>query len=142
MPGEFILSIDQGTTNTKALLVDRRGEAVFRASMTLGILRPQRGFVEQDPVEIWKSVLDCCKRSARGMRESPVRQSQESQSATSVRLLLHGGRALMKTEKRLRESRLRAPSRGNAGGLLRFAIGWRFTVRRSAKRQGCRLIRW
>jgi glycerol kinase len=70
MPGEFILSIDQGTTNTKALLVDRRGEAVFRASMTLGILQPQAGFVEQDPVEIWNSVVAVAMECARYAHES------------------------------------------------------------------------
>jgi glycerol kinase len=70
MPGEFILSIDQGTTNTKALLVDHSGEAVFRASMPLGILQPRHGFVEQDPVEIWKSVLAVAMECARYARES------------------------------------------------------------------------
>ena len=58
MPDELILTIDQGTTNTKALLVDRLGKAVFKASRPLQLLQPQRGFVEQDPVEIWNSVRE------------------------------------------------------------------------------------
>ena len=33
---EFILAIDQGTTNTKALLFDRQGRAVFKASAAVG----------------------------------------------------------------------------------------------------------
>lgn len=70
MPGEFILSIDQGTTNTKALLVDRRGEAVFRVSVPLEISQPQASFVEQDPVEIWKSVLTVAMECASYARES------------------------------------------------------------------------
>jgi glycerol kinase len=57
MSGECILAIDQGTTNTKALLVDRAGHTVFRTSTPLEILQPQPGFVEQDPLELWRSVL-------------------------------------------------------------------------------------
>jgi len=58
MPGECILAIDQGTTNTKALLVDREGRAVFRTAVPLAILQPQPGFVEQDPLALWQSVVD------------------------------------------------------------------------------------
>jgi glycerol kinase len=57
MPG-LILAIDQGTTNTKALLVARDGKPVFRASVPLPLLIPQPGFVEQDPIALWDSVLD------------------------------------------------------------------------------------
>ena len=57
MSGECILAIDQGTTNTKALLVDHAGHTVFRTSTPLEILQPQPGFVEQDPLELWRSVL-------------------------------------------------------------------------------------
>jgi len=56
MAGECILAIDQGTTNTKALLVDRQGRTVFRTSAPLEILQPQAGFVEQDPLALWQSV--------------------------------------------------------------------------------------
>jgi glycerol kinase len=54
----FILAIDQGTTNTKALLVNREGEVAFRASAPLRLLHLQPDFVEQDPLLIWQSVLD------------------------------------------------------------------------------------
>jgi glycerol kinase len=57
MPSEWILAIDQGTTNTKALLTDREGDSVYRASAALDILQPQPGFVEQDPIAIWESVV-------------------------------------------------------------------------------------
>jgi glycerol kinase len=50
MAGEWILAIDQGTTNTKALLVDRKGEIVHRVSAPVEILQPQAGWVEQDPL--------------------------------------------------------------------------------------------
>ncbi|MGB6719298.1 MAG: FGGY family carbohydrate kinase, partial [Terracidiphilus sp.] len=57
MAGEWILAIDQGTTNTKALLADREGRTVFRTSVPLEILQPQPGFVEQDPLALWQSVV-------------------------------------------------------------------------------------
>ena len=53
----FILAIDQGTTNTKALLVDRSGAPVFRASASVPLLHTSKGFVEQDPTLLWDSVL-------------------------------------------------------------------------------------
>jgi len=58
MAGEWILAIDQGTTNTKALLVDREGRIAHRASAALEILQLQPGFVEQDPLALWRSVVD------------------------------------------------------------------------------------
>jgi glycerol kinase len=56
MPDQVILSIDQGTTNTKALLIDRKGEPVFRTFKAVDLLQPQPGFLEQDPIELWQSV--------------------------------------------------------------------------------------
>jgi glycerol kinase len=51
-----ILAIDQGTTNTKAVLVDSAGAIVARASVPLSIAYPRPAWVEQDPEEIWRSV--------------------------------------------------------------------------------------
>ena len=56
MASEWILAVDQGTTNTKALLFDREGKAKFKASRSVALLQPQPGYVEQDPVAIWRSV--------------------------------------------------------------------------------------
>ncbi len=53
---QLILAVDQGTTNTKAVLVDRTGAVVARASRPLPISFPQPGWVEQDPQALWESV--------------------------------------------------------------------------------------
>jgi glycerol kinase len=58
MAGEWILAIDQGTTNTKALLFNREGGCDFRTSVPVEILQPQPGWVEQDPIALWQSVVD------------------------------------------------------------------------------------
>jgi glycerol kinase len=53
----LILAVDQGTTNTKALLIDRAGAPVFRTSSPVSLLARDGGFVEQDPMELWSSAL-------------------------------------------------------------------------------------
>lgn len=60
MASELILAIDQGTTNTKALLVDRSGAPVFRTSASLRLSTSREGLVEQDPIELWDSVVSAC----------------------------------------------------------------------------------
>ena len=57
MRAGLILAIDQGTTNTKALLMNRGGEAVFRCTAPVGLIHPRAGFVEQDPELLWLSVV-------------------------------------------------------------------------------------
>jgi len=52
----LILAIDQGTSSTKCLLVDRQGAVVARGSAPLGERHPAPGWVEQDALEIWASV--------------------------------------------------------------------------------------
>jgi glycerol kinase len=55
---KLILAIDQGTTNTKVLLVDRTGRVRARASRPLSIAFPQPGWVEQDARALWRSVSE------------------------------------------------------------------------------------
>jgi glycerol kinase len=58
MKPRHILAIDQGTTNTKALLVDDAGRILARASSPLTTTYPQPGWAEQSAVAIWASVQD------------------------------------------------------------------------------------
>lgn len=51
----LILAIDQGTTNTKTLLVSREGKPVFRTSVNVELLQ-RGGLLEQDPLALWDSV--------------------------------------------------------------------------------------
>jgi glycerol kinase len=87
MASEWILAIDQGTTNTKALLVDREGRTVYRASAPLEILQPQPGFVEQDPLALWQSVvqvISACVRHAQSERGSIAGIAITNQRETAV----------------------------------------------------------
>ncbi|HWK29204.1 MAG TPA: FGGY family carbohydrate kinase [Solirubrobacter sp.] len=53
---DHILAIDQGTSATKAVLVDAAGTIVARATAPVSLSTPRAGWVEQDANEIWASV--------------------------------------------------------------------------------------
>ena len=52
------MSIDQGTTGSTALLLSPSGQILGRANHEFPQHFPKPGWVEHDPEEIWKSVLD------------------------------------------------------------------------------------
>ncbi len=53
----YILSIDQGTTSSRAILFNHKGNIMFEKSREIKQYYPNIGWVEQSPEEIWKSVL-------------------------------------------------------------------------------------
>ena len=53
-----ILAIDQGTTNTKVLLVNPAGAVIARASRPLKLSFPHPAWVEQDATVLWQSVRE------------------------------------------------------------------------------------
>jgi glycerol kinase len=55
---ELLLAIDQGTSATKAVLVDSGGAVVATASAPVGTSHPRPGWVEQSAAEIWRSVRE------------------------------------------------------------------------------------
>ena len=59
MPDDgLILALDQGTTSSRAVLVDRGGRIVAMAQQDLTQHFPRPGWVEQDPGEIWATQRD------------------------------------------------------------------------------------
>jgi glycerol kinase len=52
----YLLGIDQGTTQTTAVVVDERGSLVARRAVQLPTRFPQPGWVEQDPQQILDAV--------------------------------------------------------------------------------------
>ena len=55
---DYIMAIDQGTTGTTVLLVDRSSKVVGKGYREFPQYFPLAGWVEHDPVEIWQSTLD------------------------------------------------------------------------------------
>ena len=62
MNKQYILSVDQGTSGTKALVADEAGEVLARATEPLKTYYLDRGFVEQQPEEIFQNVLSCVQK--------------------------------------------------------------------------------
>ena len=56
----YILSIDQGTTSTRALLFDESGAPMRVRQKELQQIYPRDGWVEHDPEEIWEATVDVC----------------------------------------------------------------------------------
>jgi len=55
-----LLGIDQGTTQTTAVIVNEMGEMVAKNSAQLPARFPQAGWVEQDPSDIVRTVKEAC----------------------------------------------------------------------------------
>ncbi len=57
-----ILSIDQGTTSSRAMVFDAAGNPLGIAQKEFAQHYPRDGWVEHDPEEIWSSTLEVCRR--------------------------------------------------------------------------------
>lgn len=55
---KYILSFDQGTTSSRAILFDNQAQIVAVAQKEFTQIFPQPGWVEHDPEEIWHSQWD------------------------------------------------------------------------------------
>lgn len=79
-----VLAIDQGTSSTKALLVDGAGAVVARGSAPVAASYPRPGWVEQDATEIWESVVtavDRCLAAGGGVEPSAIAVTNQRESA-------------------------------------------------------------
>ena len=55
--GQYIMALDQGTTNSRTLIFNRAGEIVSSSQREFKQIYPRPGWVEHDPEEIWASQL-------------------------------------------------------------------------------------
>lgn len=69
----YILSIDQGTTSTRAILFDKSSNIIAMASEEIKQIYPKPGWVEHNPNQIWVSVLAVM---ARVLLEASVKASE------------------------------------------------------------------
>ena len=63
MPEHYLLALDQGTSSSRAILYDQKGAVLGSAQKPITMKHPQDGWVEQDPEEIWASILDVGRRA-------------------------------------------------------------------------------
>jgi len=66
---KYILSIDQGTTGTRAVVYDKNVRPVVSSYQEFKQYFPKPGWVEQDPLDIWGSVVNTIRKV---MKEVPA----------------------------------------------------------------------
>jgi glycerol kinase len=76
----IILAIDQGSGSTKALAIDTSGNVIAQAEVKVATTFPQTGWVEQDPEEIWQSVITASKEITSAHKISAVGLSIQRES--------------------------------------------------------------
>ena len=54
---KYVMALDQGTTSSRCILFDKKGNICSVAQKEFGQIYPKPGWVEHDPMEIWASQL-------------------------------------------------------------------------------------
>ncbi len=57
MTEKYIMALDQGTTSSRCIIYNKKGDQISVAQKEFTQYFPQAGWVEHDPVEIWESQL-------------------------------------------------------------------------------------
>jgi glycerol kinase len=65
---DLVVAVDQGTSSTKAVVVDRRGRIVRAARFPVSMRHPAPGWSEQDANELWSSVRDSLAEVVEGIQ--------------------------------------------------------------------------
>lgn len=84
MSDRLILAIDQGTTNTKAVVLDSEGRIIARASAPMEVTYPRPGWAEQSADHIWQSVRTVIADAFRQVREPIAALAISNQRETIV----------------------------------------------------------
>ncbi|MCA9775773.1 MAG: glycerol kinase GlpK [Candidatus Eremiobacteraeota bacterium] len=67
----YILALDQGTSSSRALLFDSKGEVVALAQKEFTQHYPKPGWVEHDPIEIWDTQLEVARKALAEVGANP-----------------------------------------------------------------------
>lgn len=85
--GPLLLAIDQGTTSSRAILFSADLEILDVQQKELALHYPHKGWVEQNPEDIWNDTLEVCQRvlrNAPGGAESIAAIGITNQRETSI----------------------------------------------------------
>jgi glycerol kinase len=80
----YILSLDQGTTSSRAMLFDHAGSVVAVEQAEFAQIFPQPGWVEHDAQEIWQSQLKTAQNCLKKASNRPIDQSIRAQAAPDL----------------------------------------------------------
>ncbi len=67
----YILSLDQGTTSSRALIFNQNQDIVGLGQFPFKQIYPQSGWVEHDPIEIWQTTLNAAKAAIKSAKITP-----------------------------------------------------------------------
>ena len=73
MKKRYILTFDQGTTGSRALIIDQTGKIMGDAYREINQIYPQPGWVEHDPIQIWETSMRCAEEV---FEQSTIRPSE------------------------------------------------------------------
>jgi glycerol kinase len=73
----MILTIDEGTTSTRALVIDNQGKILGIKQKEITQFFPQPGWVEHDPIEIWQASLESCRTLLKDLLSSKTITSSD-----------------------------------------------------------------
>ena len=59
----YLLALDQGTSSSRSIVFDEHGHIVAQAQAELPQIYPQPGWVEHDPLEIWRTQLSTAREA-------------------------------------------------------------------------------
>jgi len=71
----YLLALDQGTSSSRSIVFDARGRIVAQAQQELPQIFPRPGWVEHDPMEIWRGQLATARQAlaSAGLKASDIR---------------------------------------------------------------------
>lgn len=79
-----LLSIDQGTTSSRAILFSKEADILDVSQKELTLHYPNKGWVEQDAHDIWHDTLSCCKKILDRAQQKPKAIGITNQRETTV----------------------------------------------------------
>ena len=65
---KYVMALDQGTTSSRCILFDKKGNICSVAQKEFEQIYPKPGWVEHDPMEIWASQLSVATEAIRERR--------------------------------------------------------------------------
>ncbi len=71
----YLLALDQGTSSSRSIVFDEQGHVVAQAQLQLPQIYPRPGWVEHDPLEIWRTQLATAREALHkaGLAASAIR---------------------------------------------------------------------
>jgi len=71
MPDELILALDQSTSGSKAMVVDKKGKILSSIRKAHKQYYPRPGWVEHDPDEIYRNVVEVLREAVKTAKADP-----------------------------------------------------------------------